>query len=1108
MFIQNTAFSPYKIHSDYKKSLIENTNLNNKYRQALPVYKSLKITFKGNQKNPNQIAVISAECIPYCEAGGLGAVTRDMLKCYKKTYPDKDLRLFLPFYNANKSGVPKLKGHSVYKVPGSDSVFYDLQDTGIETDFQYGIKKSKAKLYKAKNPENNVPVYFTYFPEISDMKRPYALDYFSMYSRYAAFCIATMNLMNKMQNSEENFNPKILHTKDWHTTIANVINNDKELKKIHELSNADEGVQGRIIPLGALLASFNEEQIKKVINDKVFRSALYNLAADNKDLLLKNISVDNLNNDIDNPKMTRKILTNLADNYDTVLYKRGRNANTRNELNYAVMRLFPEINWDETSDYNPTLLAINKSDAWFTTSYTHFNELVTDPRFSYPSSYNMLRLNLNKGCGVLNKIDTSRYNPNNPEQVQYPYTIENYKINKFLNKKFIFDNFTKQNIKNKNINKKFVTNQQDAKVWGYLDKKYLKSPLVIDISRFDTKQKGCDIALKAVEQVLKENKNSAFIFAFPQISNFYPKEKLTSFVKEVVNKPENRGRFVLLDSYVPVNQYMAAADFFVIPSRSETCGLTGYQAMRMGALPISTPVGSMNDKLITPEQNNLKAMGFKAPLHFYKCNKPELVLANTIEKALMIYEYEHDLIDRMIKNSMSFNSDWSTAIAEQKDLYEKVIKNEKINNLTLNDIRNVEDTVNIQMYNVNDIDKLQKADVLVVLPHSDDEIFFLPMLEYLEQGKTVQVVYSSANDKGHHRAGAPSTAKDLSKLREIEALESLSALGINLNPIKLNIPDNDIPAGNNPQIIAGYLGRILDKVKPEIVLSFGPDGTTGHSDHKKLGEIVFNSVKDYKKQSNQPVKVYQMAFACGNVQKLKDIMAKTYSDSFDFVEGVPEDTIVKTVDVTKYLDKIKKSLEKHKSQWSKGEADGLYKYYSENGAAYTELEDFPAINNPVQPWKHSHELFSKTYGSEFQKYDNNLIFTPIGSKKSLNIKFPKTKAAAGRLIIKSSDIGLDNIDISPDIPVLMLGQIDKILKVPQFANVRRISIVFNNNKRTNKISILEIPVSETKQISEYINEISKNKEKGLKLYKKEYPLSKVRIIEKEIQNKKTSEKNQ
>ena len=407
------------------------------------------------------------------------------------------------------------------------------------------------------------------------------------------------------------------------------------------------------------------------------------------------------------------------------------------------------------------------------------------------------------------------------------------------------------------------------------------------------------------------------------------------------------------------------------------------------------------------------------------------------------------------------------------------------------------------MYNQNDIDKLQKADVLVVLPHSDDEIFFLPMLEYLQDGKTVQIVYSSANDKGHHRAGAPSVPEDLSKLREIEALESLSALGVKLNPIKLNIPDNDIPAGNNPQIISDYLGRILDKVKPQIVLSFGPDGTTGHSDHKKLGEIVFNSVKEYRQQSNQPVKVYQMAFAQGNVQKLKDIMSKINSDSFDFVEGVPEEKIVKTVDVTKYLDKIKKSLAQHKSQWSKDEAEGLYKYYSENGAAYTELKDFPHIDNSVQPWKYRNEIFSKTYGQEFQKNGNTLIFTPIGSKKSLSIKFPGTPASYGHLILKASDIGLNNIDISPDIPVLMLEQIAKIVKIPQFSNVKYINLVLNNNKRTNRISILEIPMSETKTISEYINEIYKNKEAGLKSYKKEYPLSKVKIIEKEIKNKRT-----
>ena len=41
-----------------------------------------------------------------------------------------------------------------------------------------------------------------------------------------------------------------------------------------------------------------------------------------------------------------------------------------------------------------------------------------------------------------------------------------------------------------------------------------------------------------------------------------------------------------------------------------------------------------------------------------------------------------------------------------------------------------------------------------------------------------------------------------------------------------------------------YLSQIISKVNPKIVLSFGPDGTTGNPDHKKLGELVFNAVKE------------------------------------------------------------------------------------------------------------------------------------------------------------------------------------------------------------------------------------------------------------------------
>ena len=67
-----------------------------------PIY-TTKISFKGSDVNRNQILVLSAECTPYSVSGGLGSVIRDMTEAYKKQYPNKDLRLMLPFYNPQLS---------------------------------------------------------------------------------------------------------------------------------------------------------------------------------------------------------------------------------------------------------------------------------------------------------------------------------------------------------------------------------------------------------------------------------------------------------------------------------------------------------------------------------------------------------------------------------------------------------------------------------------------------------------------------------------------------------------------------------------------------------------------------------------------------------------------------------------------------------------------------------------------------------------------------------------------------------------------------------------------------------------------------------------------
>ena len=166
--------------------------------------------------------------------------------------------------------------------------------------------------------------------------------------------------------------------------------------------------------------------------------------------------------------------------------------------------------------------------------------------------------------------------------------------------------------------------------------------------------------------------------------------------------------------------------------------------------------------------------------------------------------------------------------------------------------------------------------------------------------------------------------------------------------------------------------------------------------------------------------------------------------------------------------------------------DGLYQYYKENGAAYTELTEYPSMENIVQPWKHRQELFTKLYGPEFNKEGDTVLYCPKGCNQVMRIKLPKSGEQCKSLVLNMADIGLHGLDVSPFVPQMLLDSLDKITKIPEFSSLETFDIILRNNKLKRKL-VHQIPVKEIKNMSKYLIEICTDYKKGLESYYNEYP---------------------
>jgi len=116
-------------------------------------------------------------------------------------------------------------------------------------------------------------------------------------------------------------------------------------------------------------------------------------------------------------------------------------------------------------------------------------------------------------------------------------------------------------------------------------------PLFVFLGRLDA-QKGVDIMFEAISKALDSGMKAQFITMGSGIEA----------LEEVASDLDDRfpGQFKAVLSFKGQEKYRtyAAADFAMMPSRYEPCGLVQMEGMRFGTLPIVCPTGGLSDTVI------------------------------------------------------------------------------------------------------------------------------------------------------------------------------------------------------------------------------------------------------------------------------------------------------------------------------------------------------------------------------------------------------------------------------------------------------------------------------------------------------------------------------
>ncbi len=179
------------------------------------------------------------------------------------------------------------------------------------------------------------------------------------------------------------------------------------------------------------------------------------------------------------------------------------------------------------------------------------------------------------------------------------------------------------------------------------------APLFALVSRLDW-LKGVDLLLAAAPQLVSRGARLALAGSGD------------ASLEHALREAQSRwpGRVSARVAFDPAlaRRFFSGADFLVVPSREEPCGLTQLYAMRYGAVPVVTPVGGLRDTVDPLDPTANAGTGLVAS------GVDRAALLSACERALAVWGRPAAMAS-LVRRAMARDSSWSKGARRYMDLF-------------------------------------------------------------------------------------------------------------------------------------------------------------------------------------------------------------------------------------------------------------------------------------------------------------------------------------------------------------------------------------------------------------------------------------------------------